>query len=492
MRRWLPVALVILCYLLLGYARAISTSPWNDEAWYSSPSWSLIHNGTTGTPLLEEAGQFWKGINQRTYWVVPLQFFVQVPWFKLFGFSLLSARLFAMSWGLVGLISWGFIVRRITGDALMGFWTMLLLAVDYQFVSQMALDRMDAMSLGLASLAILAYLELREKNLPAAVMVSQTCVAACGMTHPTPGIPVLSAVLFLAVYYDRARFSWKLLIFAAIPYLVFGAGWYWYISTAPDLFRAQFLGNVTDIDRLGGFHNPLRAILRELRRHLDMGGFAPGMKPLYRIKILSVLVYLMAAISLLLNRAARREPAIRPLLGLWLVYVLVMTFYDNTKEAKYAVHLVPVYDAVVAVWLIWIWQRMQARRWIAVAAAGVFFLVNVGGLLVTSIRDDYHHAYLPVAAFLKSHAQPNDLIMAGSEFGFAMGFDSNINDDGAFTFYSHKTPVFIVVSPNYQDMMTHNRTAQPWLAKFTDDLLEKYQTVYSQNGYTIFQLRSHS
>ncbi len=490
--RWLPVVGVITCYFLLGFGRAVSIVPWNDEAWYSSPSWSLIHNGTTGTPLLETAGQFWRGINLRTYWVVPLQFFVQVPWFKLFGFSLLSARFFAMSWGLVGLLSWGCIVRRFTGNALMGFWTMLLLAFDYQFVSQMALDRMDAMSLGLASLAILSYLELRERNLAAAVLVSQTCVAACGLTHPTPGIPVLCAVAFLAIYYDRSRIGFKLLILAAVPYLIFGAGWYWYISAAPDLFRAQFLGNVTDIDRLGGFRHPIRAVLGELRRHAGMGGFASGLSPLYRIKILSVLIYVIAGISMLLNREARRDPGIRPMLGLWLVYVIVMTFYDNTKEVKYAVHLVPVYDAVVAVWFVWIWQHARARRWIAVTAAALFFLVNAGGLLFTTYRDEYHKNYLPVADFLKSHARPGDLILAGSEFGFVMGFDSNLVDDDAFTYHSHKTPDFIVVSPNYQGMIEHNRLTWPALYNFTENLFrDKYQQVYSRNGYEILELKKN-
>jgi hypothetical protein len=492
-RRWLPVAAVILCYFLLGFGRALSTSPWNDEAWYSSPSWSLIHYGTTGTPLLETAGQFWRGINLRTYWVVPLQFFVQVPWFKLFGFSLLSARFFALTWGLVGLASWGFIVKRVTGNSSMAFWTILLLAFDYQFVSQMALDRMDAMSLGLASLAILSYLELRERHLAAAVLLSQTCVAACGLTHPTPGIPVLCAVLFLAVYYDRSRIGFKLLLLAALPYLIFGAGWYWYISAAPDLFRAQFLGNVTDIDRLGGFRHPLLAILREIRRHADMGGFAPGMASLYRIKILSVLVYIIAAISLLASREARRDPGIRPLLGLWLVYVVVMTFYDNTKEVKYAVHLVPIYDAVVAVWLIWIWQHRLAQRWLAVTAAAVFFFVNAGGLLYTSYRDDYHRIYLPVADFLKSHAKSSDLILAGSEFGFAMGFDRNMVDDERLTYSSRKTPDFIVVSPNYQGFIDADRRTWPAAYSYIQNLLaESYAPIYSQNGYTVFERRKKS
>jgi hypothetical protein len=480
--------LAVVCYLALGFGRAVSTSPWNDEAWYSSPSWSLIHNGTTGTPLLETAGQFWRGIDLRTYWVVPLQFFVQVPWFEVFGFSLLAARSFALAWGLAGLISWGLIVRRFTGDEAMAFGTMLLLACDYQFVSQMALDRMDAMSLGLAALAILSYLALRERHLGAAVFVSQMCVAACGLTHPTPGIPVLCAVAFLAIYYDRSRLSFRLLALAAVPYAIFGAGWYWYISAAPDLFRAQFLGNVTDIDRLGGFRHPWGAVAGEFRRHAGMGGFAPGMASLYRIKILSVAICITAGVALLCHREARRDPGIRPLLGLWLVYVVVMTFYDNTKDVKYAVHLVPVYDAVVAVWLIRLWRQRRVRRWVAVAAATIFFAVNAGGLLYTSYRDDYHKTYLPVADFLKSHATASDLILAGSEFGFAMGFDRNMVDDVRLTYVSHKRPDFIVVSPNYESFIETDRRNWPAAYEYIESLLkERYVVVYSEGGYRVFR-----
>jgi Dolichyl-phosphate-mannose-protein mannosyltransferase len=490
LRRWAPIAAVIACYLLLCLGRALTTTPWNDEAWYSSPSWSLIHYGTTGTPLLETTGKFWRGINQRTYWVVPLQFFAQVPWFKVFGFSLLSARFFASAWGLVGLLSWGLIVKRFTGNPLMGFWTMVLLAVDYQFVSQMSLDRMDAMSLGLASLAILSYLEFRENNLTLAVLLSQTAVAACGMTHPTPGIPVMFAVAFLAIYYDRRRIGIKLLLLAAVPYLILGGGWYAYISAAPDLFRAQFLGNVTDIDRLGGIHHPLHAIIAEFGRYTGMGGFTPGAPPLYRIKILSIAIYLIAAVGLLLNRETRQDPGIRPLLGVWLVYVLMMTFYDNTKDPKYGVHLVPVYDALIAVWFVWIWQHRPKQHWIPIAAAAIFFTVNGGGLLYSIKKDDYHRAYLPVAQYLKDHAQSGDLILAGSEFGFALGFDRNMVDDSDFTYRSHKTPEFVVMSPNYRAFTESHRRSDPALYNFEQKLLtESFQPVYTIPGYVVFERR---
>ena len=107
-RRSLLVLAILLCYFLLALGRALTMSPWNDEAWYSSPSWSFIHDGTFATPLLETAGQFWKGIDIRTYWVVPLQFFAQIPWFKVFGFSGLAPgcktctdRCFVLSYSLL-------------------------------------------------------------------------------------------------------------------------------------------------------------------------------------------------------------------------------------------------------------------------------------------------------------------------------------------------------------------------------------------------------
>ena len=137
---WLLLLGILILYLGLATGRALSTQPWNDEAWYTSPSLSLIKNGTTATPLLEPVGHFWKGIDQRTYWVVPLVFYEQVPWFEIFGFSLLSARLHAMAWGLVALFSWGWIVHKLTGDRAMAFATMAALACDYQFVSQTALS----------------------------------------------------------------------------------------------------------------------------------------------------------------------------------------------------------------------------------------------------------------------------------------------------------------------------------------------------------------
>src|SRR4051794_5219812 len=291
-RHWrLLLAAIVIVYFSLALGRAYSTRPWNDEAWYASPSWSLIHHGNTGTPIIETTGKFWKGMNYVTYWVVPLQFFVQVPWIEVFGFGLITMRTFAICWGLVALLAWARIVFLLSRSMVAALLTALFLACDYQFASQMALARMDAMAVAFATLAVLLYLELREDKFAWAVALSQAAVVACGLTHPTAGVPAFVALLVLTLMLDLKRIRFVHLAVAAVPYLLGAAFWGWYISYAPDLFRAQFFGNVTDIDRLGGFAHPIRAIEREFDRYMGMSGFGSTLNPLYRIKAIAVLTY---------------------------------------------------------------------------------------------------------------------------------------------------------------------------------------------------------
>ncbi len=140
-----------------------------------------------------------------TYWVVPLQFFVQVPWIEVFGFGLITMRMFAICWGLIALLAWTRIAFLLSRSIVAALLTALFLACDYQFDSQMALARMDAMAVAFATLAILAYLELRNKRLLSAVVVSQAAVVACGLTHPTAGVPAFVAVLVLTLVLDFSR-----------------------------------------------------------------------------------------------------------------------------------------------------------------------------------------------------------------------------------------------------------------------------------------------
>ncbi len=237
---------------------------------------------------------------------------------------------------------------------------------------------------------------------------------------------------------------------------------------------------------------PSRAIAREAGRYAGMAGFQPGMQALYRIKIVVILVYAVSVIGLWTDREARRDPGIKTLLWLWTVYFLCMTFYENTKEVKYAIHIVTLFDAVAAVWIVRWWRRGSVRQLTAVVCAALFVFTGLGGLLYTSlVKNDYHRSFLPAAMFLKRTAAPRDLILAGSEFGFALGFDSNIVDDDAFTFDSHKAPDFIVIGNGYREFLDHSRSARPEVYSYFENLLARnYTLVYSHAGFDIFESRA--
>lgn len=213
------------------------------------------------------------------------------------------------------------------------------------------------------------------------------------------------------------------------------------------------------------------------------------MNPLYRIKTIAVVTYFIAVLGLFTSAEMRNRNGVRTLLVLWSVYFLALTFYDNTKEVKYAIHIVAFYDAVLAIWIAHAFTRGTVQRLLAVACGLAFVIVSVGGVAYTSlVKDDYHHMYLPTAQFLKREATPQDLIMAGSEFGFALGFDRKMVDDNDFTYQTHKKPVFIVMSNGYRGVLLHDRIVHPEIVAYFDNLLKQgYEPVFTKGEYQVFE-----
>ena len=180
----------------------------------------------------------------------------------------------------------------------------------------------------------------------------------------------------------------------------------------------------------------------------------------------------------------RNHPALSAVIAA-VVLVLVFASFPIVPETKEVV--VVRFGKPVSVL-----NQYQSGRPIGAAGAAVFVVIAVGGLLYTSlIQRDYEKIYLPAALFLKHTAQPSDLILGGSELGFALGFDSNIVDDNSFTYVTHKAPVFIAMSNNYKQFLRGYRMkGQPKASYFDRLLAEKYVRVYSNPGYDIFEERS--
>jgi hypothetical protein len=220
-----------------------------------------------------------------------------------------------------------------------------------------------------------------------------------------------------------------------------------------------------------------------------MAGFGSDMNPLYRIKLAVIGVYAVALLATFRDKETKYDPGIRTILWLWTVYFLALMFYDNTKDVKYAVHILPLFDAMLAIWIVK-WWALRAFRRIAAASAGLVFVpISAGGLVYTCfVQDSYQRYYLPTADFLRHRATRGDLILAGSEFGFALGFDSNLVDDNEFTYYSRKVPVFIVMSRGYRGFLDHLRTARPNVYWYVEQMLGRhYRLVYDNPEYEVYE-----
>src|SRR5215475_2538018 len=81
---WWWLTAIVTMYLVLAISADRTYMPWCDEAWFATPGINLVTHGSFGLPVLDETA-VWnernlRGINQRTYWFMPLHPLVVGAW----------------------------------------------------------------------------------------------------------------------------------------------------------------------------------------------------------------------------------------------------------------------------------------------------------------------------------------------------------------------------------------------------------------------------
>src|SRR5882724_8279946 len=149
---WWWLTGILALYLTLAGAADRTYMTWCDDAWFATPGINLATNGTFGTPVLDETA-VWnarnlRGVNQRTYWFMPLHPVVVAGWTFIAGASLLAVRTLSMLWGLVALAAWFLIVRKFAEPDGMrpALFMAALLAIDFHFLVYAGYGRMDMMT----------------------------------------------------------------------------------------------------------------------------------------------------------------------------------------------------------------------------------------------------------------------------------------------------------------------------------------------------------
>ncbi len=450
-----PLAVAIAIFVGLATSLAFTKAPWCDEGWFANPAYNLAFHGYMGTNVLEPSGHFLnaylKGIQERTYIVVPIHMVALAGWFRLFGFSLLAMRAYSIIWGVLGLLFLFYILYRLFPDARVAQLGTLLTAIDFMYLWSSADGRMESCANALALASLAAYLYLRERNFRNAVLVSQVLGAFAVFTHPN-ALLVLLVIPVVIWRFDRSQVHLRHLFLAAAPYLFLGAIWSLYIAQNPSEFAAQFFANAAGPNserRWTGIVQPWLAVGLEAKRYFDTyvasGLWSGVMNPWM---LLVPILYLAPLISLIRNR--RTLPAsVQAFLACIYTLILGMTFLNGYKASAYMLYIIPFYNGALAFWLLNRWRGGLDPK-ITAAVVGVAFVSLHLSSSIQHIRaDEYHRDYQPLIARLKTEQAAGKTIVGTSAIGFGMGFHG-FADDWRLGKYSRLEPDLIVLDRSYR------------------------------------------
>ena len=192
---------------------------------------------------------------------MPLYLLNAAASFKIFGFSLFSMRLVNILWGFGLLLAWYYIVLKLAGDKKIALTCLVLLACDYTVLDTSASGRMDMMSASLGFIGIAVFLNLRERNLLPAILLSQTF--AVSSAYASDGVMAFLGLLFLTLYFDFRRIGLKHIAAAFVPYIIAGTAFGLWVMQDLAAFKDQFIDNALMGGRMKGVSSPFSGFIRE-------------------------------------------------------------------------------------------------------------------------------------------------------------------------------------------------------------------------------------
>ncbi|HJZ98773.1 MAG TPA: glycosyltransferase family 39 protein [Candidatus Solibacter sp.] len=479
-------ALVAICtaYLMVVLIISSCRPPTSDDGWFASPAYNFAHHGHFGTTTIDPQGYLLRPelthINQRTFWVLPLELAAQVPWYAVFGFGLLQMRLLTALFGLLGIISIYIWTDRITGSRLAANIAALLMAQDITFLWRSADGRMDVMCLGLGMAGQAAYLLYRERSLSKAIVVGNTFVCLAGLTHPNGIILFLTLVVTMVVL-DGRRLRLSHIVPFAIPFLIGAAALTVWAMTDLEGFRGQIVGNRAG-DRMNLILHPLNAIGDEITRYkyvyvgsqYDPGKFAPFKS------VLLIALFGGYLGQLFVNRLKDRTAVLLAICGA--IPVLVLTFF-NAKNFYYLIYVVPFLAANAGVLFAHWWHGGTGMRSVAVAALAVVLLVSVAVTARRTItaRKNYQE-YKRLSAQIVNMLPAGETIIGPAEYAFGIGFDRVVQDDN-LGYYSRRCPPLILDVGLAPDEVENLRRDAPAVLEHRNQMLTVHYKVLGGGLY---------
>lgn len=477
---------VVFCTILIAAYGARHRTPWNDEGWFSSPAYNLAFNGYMGTTVLEPTFFKLTRIEQKTYWVMPLFLAGQGLWYKVFPHTLLGTRAFSLFWALVALLGFGALMKGLFPGTAMSRLACILLAGSFIFMDNAGFARPDMMCAALGICGLGAYVSLRERSLPLAMLAANAFIAASGLSHPN-GVFHLLALGVLVLWLDHSRIRLPELAAAAIPYLLFAGLWSIYILQDKQAFIDQMTMNGANgsNSRWTPTWNPFLILKNEIEgRYVQAFGLATG--GLSLIKLFALGAYISAIVLCVSSAKLRQMSSVQLLLVLLAVYFIAMAIF-NQKLTYYLIHILPIYVALLAVAICWLWERWPRYRKLLVAGVVGLTILETSGIVAKAATRSYIAKQQEMLSFVRSQSRPGDLIVGTAALVYEMDFDPRLSDDPYLGVRSGRVPdVIILDSLLYAPLYAGWEIERPADMKLIHQRLSEYRKVRQIGDYEIY------
>ena len=432
----IAAAALLLLFVTLTLAYALTRCPWWDEGLFSDVAATLRRSGHLGSSVLAPyAYMNMPAVDRYTYWQFPVYLLSLAAWFHLFPVSFLSARLFSALCGCLFVYCWFLFARAMTRNETIALWVACLVALDHACLSAASNGRMDMLCAALGQAALAAYVCLRDSHPARALALAGFFGAASLFCHPMGA--VTNAFLLILLISDWRHLRWTTVPLVLPPYLLGAALCLSYIFQDPKIFLAQSKG--VSGYRIRGVFNVLQAIANDARYRYWSFYFPPH-SGLNRVKIFSLLFGLVGIAALALDSKRRSEPFVKLLFAFVCVAYAGVAAIDNQRFAFYLIYVTPTLAAAGAVWAYHAFETRSRARFIAGFLLLGCLSANVANCIVYIRRNAVATEYQPVVDVVRRALKPGDVVMAPSEFGFALGFGRPLVDDCFLGFVSGIQP----------------------------------------------------
>lgn len=403
---------IYLLYSVLTVSLAYTLHPAPDEAVFAEPAAALSSTGHLRSTMIT-------GAEQHVYFMPPLHFVVLAAWYKVWGVTFVSTRLFVAVFGLVLLMVWTMLFHRLDRQRYPLY--VLALAINSTFLVSSARGRMDLECATFGLVGISSYLLLRDARIAAAFFIGSVLTALSCLTHPN-GAYYFIGFWVISFYLDRGRWSFRLLCLACAPYAAAVLAWGVYIWQDPSDFFYQFSQNVQSMGRLSALQNPLQGIYREVvERYSGAFGFESAFQHPARIAKAIPLIGL-AYIPLWLFPRFRFQSHTGPILLVGGVNAVLLALTDGQKRPYYVIHFMPALSVAFTATYLYLTSRERWRK-IAYCIGGLYVASSLSLSFSRIKTDQFHTEFLPAMEYLSQRMTPSVRIARlPGEFLLARGF----------------------------------------------------------------------